>query len=378
MERARPRPPRGPELCLVTGIRPEPGAAAAVARRFRALLDAGARLLPAGTARKRPGLLLGPRYRPQHEVRLFDARYFLAPYRFDDAVGFFVGYVVLDGRREVWPRIFYKDSSLLWRVASHFVRADGATWIGKGDTRIEERGPWVYRHSVEETTNLPYELQFVLDDLSHRRKRRRDDAAMALVVREAPSGRIQPYADFCAPRRRAAALWRENGGRPVARFLRRGDPESLRFAPGYEPDLEDGLVESGTAPSAYFGGPVEKVRVVARNRRVQYLFLHGPRHVWMAPPQLLSTRLSSYGVRVDDVPADEDAFLPGYEYHDAEESQIPRGYAGPQHPEDPDRADASPWLEALPVVRAFRARIGGHGRAATPRRARRSAAARHA
>ena len=353
----KPRPPE-PETRLVTGVAPEPLTSVQVARSFRALLAEGARLAPAGRARRRPAALLGPRYLPRYELRLFDARYFLADYRFDDAVGFFVGYVVLGASsRTIWPRIFYKDSSLLWRVASHFVRDKGEVWIGKGDTRTVEQGDWVLRHSAEETTNLPHELQFALDDLSRRRKARRDDAAIELVVRAAPRGRIEPYADFLAPRRRAAASFRENGGRPVARFLRKCDPGSLRFTGGYEPDLARGIVERGTSASAFYGGRIEKTRVLSANRRVQYLFLASPTHVWLAPPQLLTTELSTYGVRTLDVPADEDVFLPAFEYHDDEESQIPAGFAGAPHAEHPDRADAAPWLEELPVIRAFRAEV---------------------
>ena len=361
-ERARRKRRRRspPPLSLVRDVRPEPASPAQVARRFRRLLEEGARLCIAGTARGRPALLLARRYLPRSEIRLFDASYFLADYRFDDAVGFFVGYVVLGencGKRveAIWPRVFYKDASLLWRVASHFVKDGDSVWIGKGDTRVEERGEWEYRHSVEETTNLPYELQFALDELSRRKRRRRDDAAIALIVREAPQGRIEPYADFTAPRRRAARAHAENGARTVARFARKGDPSSLSFARGYEPDFARGIVEESTSESAFFGGRIDKVRILSTNRRVQYLFFASPTHAWVAPPQLLSTELSTYGVRVHDVAADEDAFVPGYEYHDEDGSQIPDGFAGAPHPEHPDRADASAWLEALPMIRDFRA-----------------------
>jgi hypothetical protein len=353
-----------PPALVVTGVKPERLAPARVARRFRRLIAEGARLRPAGTAQRNPTRLLQHRHLPRHEVRLFDARFFLGAYRFDDSVGFFVGYVMLaappdhdGGRRSIWPRVYYKDSSLLWRVASHFERHDGSIWIGKGDTRTVERGEWVYRHSAEETCNLPYELTFALDELSRRGARHRDARALELVVREAPRGRVEAYADFTAPRRRAQARWRENGGRPVARFLRKGDPASLRFAPGYEPDFRRGIVEHGTSTSAFFGGRIDKYRVLSANQRIQYLFLASPTQVWIGPPQLLTTELSTYGVRTQDVRADEDAFLPGYEYHDEEESQIPAGFAGARHPEHPDRADASAWLEALPPVRAFRAEV---------------------
>jgi hypothetical protein len=353
-----------PETALVVGVAPQPLTPAQVARRFRGLLEAGARLEPAGSARRRPRVLLGPRYLPRYEVRLFGASYFLADFRFDDSVGFFVGYVVLGHRggervQSIWPRLFYKDSSLLWRVASHFVRRDGDVWIGKGEVRVEQHGDWVDRHSAEETTNLPYELGFALDELSRRAKRRRDDAALALVVRQAPAGRLEPYADFSAPRRRAAARHLEHGGRSVAHFVRKRDPTSLRFARGYEPDFRRGIVERGTSASAFFGGRVEKLRVLSSNGRVQYLFLVSSTHVWIGPPQLLSTELSSYGVRTHDVRADEDAFVPGFEYHDDTSSQIPAGFAGAPHPEHPDRADASAWLDALPVIRAFRTEVLG-------------------
>ena len=35
------------------------------------------------------------------------------------------------------------------------------------------------------------------------------------------------------------------------------------------------------------------------------------------------------------------------------------GYAGDAHPDDEHRADASAWIEELPVIRRFRARVLG-------------------
>jgi hypothetical protein len=363
-------PQRAPPTRLVVGVRPEPLTPAAVRARFFGWLGAGARLRPAGRAGRNPARLLAPSYLPRHAVRLFDATYLLADYRHDDWVGYFVGYVALGapGARvcDLWPRVFYKDSSLLWRVASHFAEHADSRWIGKGDTRVEEQGEWILRHSAEETANLPYELQLAFDELSRRGTNRRDDHGIPLVVREAPPRRIEAYADFCAPRRAAERRHgREHGGRPVARFRRAGDPSSLEFARGYEPDFARGVLERGVSSSAFFGGRIEKVRILARNRRVQYLFLASPTHAWLGPPQLLTTELSSFGVRTLDVAADEDAFLPGFEYHEEGASQIPAGFAGAPHPENPDRADAAAWLEALPVIREFRARVL---RRAAPRR----------
>ncbi len=73
----------------------------------------------------------------------------------------------------------------------------------------------------------------------------------------------------------------------------------------------------------------------------------------------------SYGVRTIDVMADEDVFIPGYEYHFVDDtenppvlvSQIPQGFVGEASEFDPSRADASPWLDRLPVVQEFRSRV---------------------
>jgi hypothetical protein len=95
------------------------------------------------------------------------------------------------------------------------------------------------------------------------------------------------------------------------------------------------------------------------------LFFAGPRSVWIIPPQTTSANLTSYGVRAIDVIVDEGLCIPGYEYHfvDYSEeppalmSQIPEGFAGATSEFDPSRADASPWLDQLPVIREFRRKI---------------------
>ncbi|MGI9625654.1 MAG: hypothetical protein ACR2QM_02360, partial [Longimicrobiales bacterium] len=138
------------------------------------------------------------------------------------------------------------------------------------------------------------------------------------------------------------------------------DPESLRFTKGFEPNLRSGLVGRTVTHSAFFGGQLEKYRVLSTNRQIQYMFFASPSHVWLNPPQALTEELSTYGVRVVDVRAPDDLFVPGYEYHEASEdgdithSQIPDGYVGAPHPDDPHRSDASQWLEALPVIQDFR------------------------
>ena len=65
----------------------------------------------------------------------------------------------------------------------------------------------------------------------------------------------------------------------------------------------------------------------------------------------------------DMVIVDEDLLIAGYEFFDNTGSgelddQIPPGFAGEVCPVDPDRADASPWNEHLPVIRSFRRKFG--------------------
>ena len=364
------------EAQIEVGVQPSPLTPRQVEREFRALLNAGARIRPSGTTKSRPGRLLSLGYVPRHRLRLFDTVFYLCGLRQEPNARYFIAYVLpgaarpaSPGRRDLFPRYFYKDASLVWRSASHFARSDAENWIGKGDLKpLREASGEVTYYSAEETTNLPLEMQTALDVASRMAPRvPRDERAIGLVLRRAPDDRVEPYADFTAPRRRAAADRRNlvHGGRRVAWFARRGDPASLRFARGYEPDFESGMLEVDRSASRIYGGEIRKFRILSANAKIQYQFVAAPRHVWIVPPQALTTELSSYGVRTIDVVADDDLSLPGYEYHymdDSEDpprlySQIPEGWAGGICPTDPARADASPWLEALPVVQQFRKAI---------------------
>jgi len=367
-----PRPPRSRAPRAeppVAGVRLAHVSPRDAARRLRELVDGGARLHPAGEAPARLERLFELGYAPRCEVALFGARFLLTGFRRDDHLSFLVAYVALpeeDGRvRRVHPRIFYKDLSLCWRAASHLCACDGDVWVGKGETRFERRADGLYEVSAEETTNLPYELQGALDAASRATRPRRDDDALRLFLRAAPEGRVAAYADFTAPRRRARARGEIHGGRSIARFRRRYDPRSLVFAAGYAPDFARGVLEQSSAPSHFYGGLVRKFRIRSRNGKIQYQFLASPTHAWINPPQPLTTELTTYGVRALDVRAPEELCVPGYEYHYVDDeqdppelhSQIPPGYAGEQSCDDPQRADASRWNDALPVIRTFRRRI---------------------
>jgi hypothetical protein len=343
-----------------------------VAREFRRLLASGARVRCAGEARRAPRRLLTQSYTPKYKVALFGTVFYLTEVRQNPDIRFFVAYVVQEssrtGAREIHPRIFYKDVSLVWRSASHFIRSEGENWIGKGEVRRIVCEGREIEHSVEETTDLPLELQGALEALSRRPRRiARDDRALALVLRRAPDDRIEPYRDFVEPRIRARANPRNriNRGRSIARFARRDDPTSLRFASGFEPDFERGVVDVGRSHSKLYGGALRRFRILSKNREIQYLFIAGPRSGWIIPPQSLSANLTSYGVRAVEVVADERLCIPGFEYHFVDTSgrrpvlvsQIPAGFAGEPSRVDPSRADASRWLEQLPVIREFRRKL---------------------
>lgn len=372
-------------LEVVPSAVPSEKSPARVTRDFRALLAAGARLKVAGEAEKRPKRLLAEGYVPKYEVRLFDTTFYLTALRQNPDLRFFVAYVVQGdappAKTVVHARIFYKDVSLIWRSPSHLAGPVDDYWVGKGDVAVTMEDGYEVTSSLEETTDLPLELQAALDTLSRRvRRPRYDERAVRLVLRRSERDRVRPYADFTAPRRRAAADRRNlvNGGRSVARFRRANDPASLQFVKGFEPDFARGVLEETASRSVMYGGTLRRFRILSKNRRAQYMFFAGPNHAWIIPPQALTTELSTFGLRTIDVVADEDLCVPGFEYHFLDESQeppafvtqIPKGFAGPQSEHDPSRADASPWLERLPVIREFRRKVlGKRTRSAKSRRA---------
>jgi hypothetical protein len=343
-----------------------------VAREFHQLIDSGAQIRCVGDARDDPECLLSSGYTPKYRVDLFDTTYYLTNVRQNPDIRFFIAYVVQKNSRteriEIYPRIFYKDISLIWRSASHFVRSEDENWIGKGEMRTAVIDGEEIEQSVEETTDLPLETQTALETLSRKSHRvPLDDVAIALVLRRGHDDRIEPYRDFLEPRVRARSDPRNliNRGRSIARFTRKNDPTSLRFAKGFEPDFERGVIEVSASKSKLYGGRLKRFRMLSMNRKIQYLFFAGPRNVWIIPPQTTAANLTSYGVRAIDVIADEDLCIPGYEYHfvdDSEDppvlvSQIPEGFAGAASEFDPSRADASPWLDRIPVIREFRRKL---------------------
>ncbi|MFK7886491.1 MAG: hypothetical protein AB8G16_06445 [Gammaproteobacteria bacterium] len=345
----------------IVSVEPEKASPRKIAGEFRALLQHGHVLRPAGEARYDPEHLLSRGYTPRFRLDLFGARFYLTALRQEDQFRFFVAYVRLPqeqtsrGAWPIYPRIFYKDSSLIWRCASHFIESDNDQWIGKGALKPVPGDPDLLA-SAEETTNLPFELQSGLDQVSRMAgKARPDHRAIALVLRRAPENRVAPYEDFSKPRR--AFENKINRGRPIGRFVRHNDPESLQFVPGYAPDLCGGLIDKSFSRSGIYGGAITKYRFVSDNKKVQYTFVAAPRQVWILPPQTLTQALFSYGLRPIDVPCDEDVCLPGFEFHYAGHSQIPPGFAGAPSDVDPSRADTSPWNERMPVVRDFRRRF---------------------
>ncbi len=374
--RAAPRSATAPETAVLEariekGVRPESDARR-IAREFRGALARGVRIRPSGDAKRDSDRLL-PIYRPKYAIRVFDTTYYLTDLREDRSwegtLRFFVAWVLpRSDSREIYPRIFEKDYSLVWRSPSHFIRSERENWMGKGDVRwVLENGEEVLA-TFEETTNLPLEIQSALDALAqHSPRPVRDPRAVGRLLRNAPDHRLEPYEDFAAPRRRARSDPRNliNRGRDVAWFARANDPTSLRFARGFAPDFRRGVIELTRSKSRFYGGSLRKFRILSRNRRIQYQFVAAPRHAWINPPQALTTEITSYGVRSIDVHCAEALCVPGYEYSFLDEStepptfhsQIPEGFAGEPSDLDPARVDASAWIEQLPVIREFRRQV---------------------
>ncbi|HET8934252.1 MAG TPA: hypothetical protein VFN67_12455, partial [Polyangiales bacterium] len=339
---------------LATAITPSIRAASLtpdrVKRELWQLIDAGAAVVPAGAARKHPLRFIAS-YPPSFKLEMFGTRFYLTTVRQNPSLRFCVAYLAQahhrTGEMQIYPRIFYKDGSLVWRCASHIAREGKGIWIGKGAVRTILREDGEYIQSVEATTDLPLEMQTVLEDLGRTVSRVTPDrTALFKVLRLVPDGRIEPYRDFTDPRRRAQADRRRliNHGRRVAYFRKPNDPTSLRFVTGYEPDFGRGVVEHARSRSNLYGGTIERYRVLSKNKRIQYLFFAGPENAWIVPPQAMTTELSSFGVRTIDVRIDDNLCVPGYEYHycvdetaDPPEmhSQIPEGFVGHVNAHDP-------------------------------------------
>jgi hypothetical protein len=343
-----------------------------VESEFRRLVEDSAKLVVAGKAKKKPFSLFDIGLMPKHRIRLFDTTFYLTNVRQMPELRFFVAYVVQASqstkRMTIYPRIFYKDLSLAWRSASHFSVSGGEIWVGKGDVReFRENGVEMVA-SDESTTDLPLEMQTALESLlSWTRRPQSGEGILDMVLRRSRKDRVEPYQDFLAPRYRAAQNPKNlvNGGNRIAWFSRPNDPRSLQFAKGFEPGFAHGILEQATTKSRLYGGTLRRLRLLSVNQRVQYYFFAGPRHVWLLPPQALTTELSSYGVRTISVQVDENLVIPGYEYHHYEDtskgpvlySQIPKGFAGDFCADDDAKADASPWLDQLPIVEQFRQQV---------------------
>lgn len=348
-----------------------------IEREFRRLLPES-KLVVSGSARRNPELLFERGLRPKHRIDLFDKIIYLTNIRQVPELRFFVAYVVENtskatgrSRSKIYPRIFYKDLSLAWRSASHFSQTDEGIWVGKGDVRPEFEDGEEFLTSIESTTDLPFELQNALDQTSKLTKKPKGkESTLELILRRSPVNRVQPYRDFTEPRRKASAFKANliNGGKSIATFTRANDPKSLKFVAGFKPDFKNGIIETTESKSKLYHGKLRRFRILSRNQKIQYYFFSGPKHVWIIPPQATTTELSSYCVRTIDVIADDNLFIPGYEYHHMEEtnsgelelySQIPAGFAGEVCEHDDAKADASPWLDKIPLINQFRREVLG-------------------
>jgi len=362
---------------IIPKVRPSRMTPRQVETEFRGLLDSGIKIKPVGEAKDDPMSLLSSGYTPKHKIQLFDTTYYLTNVRIEGDFKIFVAYVMQkdskSGKDVIYPRLFYKDYSLVWRSASHYASVDeGEAWYGKGDVAFTLENGEEFYYSMEETTNLPFEIQSAIDAIGRKTKNPvRDEKAISLVVRKAPNSRVEPYQDFVIPRQKASADKKNlvNKGKRIAYFKKKNDPTSLKFVAGFEPDFETGIIEVSTDKSVLYEGKVTKYRILSKNKQVQYQFVVTPNQIWINPPQALTTEIMLYGVRNIDVNADEDLFVPGFDYHYMDDektppemySQIPKGYAGKISGIDEYKADASPWLNKLPPVREFKRKVLNKG-----------------
>ena len=244
-----------------------PGSPRQIATQFRRMLESGYRLKVDGLARKDPESLLQNGYTPKYAMDIFDKRLFLCNKRTAQGLKVIPAYVVTRGHsgggaKSVYARLFYKDSSLVWRSASHYINTPDEHWIGKGAIRWQGKRGARGWFSAEETTNLPFEIQAALDDASQRYARRQNDhRVLSLILHNAPSSRVHPYQDFEGPRTRAmkSARNRINNNRPIAWFEDENDPRSLRFEPGFQPDFRRAL-DVSSSRSTMYGGAIRKYR----------------------------------------------------------------------------------------------------------------------
>jgi hypothetical protein len=358
---------------IVASVRRESLSSREVGLQFKSLTESGGKVVADGIAKRQPELLAGRRFSPQHKICLFEAQFYLTDIFQMPELRFFVAYVVLPNRsrrRQIFPRIWYKDLSLSWRSASHFAfETDGSLWIGKGSVQVRFEDGHEIGESMESTTDLPLEMQTGIDailDVSKSHYKANTDI-LKWVLKQGGPNRVRPFSDFEKPRTIAAGFKTNliNRGRSIAKFRSQHDPESLVITPGFEPDFSRGVIEQAQSKSTLYGGKLQRFRILSSNRKIQYYFIAGPKQVWIIPPQALTMELSSFGVRTIDVIADDDLFIPGYEYHHTVEtqngvelySQIPPGFAGEKCPFDEAKADASPWLDNIPVIREFRRTI---------------------
>ena len=358
---------------IVPSVQPSSVQPSALSKEFNQIVGSCKRFHVAGESRKNPKSLLSSKLAPKHKIELFGTRFYFTNVIQIPELRFFVGYVVQSVSPTASPsvsaRIFYKDLSLSWRVASHFTLEDGELWIGKGDVQEVNNGGEQMVVSNESTTDLPHEMQTAVDSLIGSGKTiKGSQRIISAVLRRSPDDRVEPYQDFVAPRKKAQSNKRNliNRDRSIAVFKRPNDPTSLKIIAGFEPDFKNGVLETSHSQSKLYEGKLRRFRILSINKKVQYYFIAGTRHVWILPPQALTTQLSSYGVRTIDVQADDDLFVPGWEYHHYEEtenglelySQIPTGFAGEICPVDDAKADAGPWLDQIPLIQQFRTQFG--------------------
>jgi len=151
-----------------------------------------------------------------------------------------------------------------------------------------------------------------------------------------------------------------NEGTSIGGFTEKGNPASFRFLEGYEPDFNNGIVEIFESNNPIYG-TIKSYRILSANKQVQFIFnVDSESRVWIGAMQAVTPRLTRFGVRADVVTVSStsidgrgvDLLMPAYEYP----SQTPARYQGKLKGE---YCDASGFINQLPVIREFRAKVLG-------------------
>ncbi len=311
--------------------------------------------------------LMNAGFQPHYKIVVNGVAYYVSePYTPSHGRASFVYYFYRKnpktGEEEIFTRSVYRSNSQnVLRVASH--RRPERRWIGKG--------------LGQATTTLPLELQSTFEKiyqtaLSKGKLEKKEAFYEILRAKDShmpadsfmksmiayERGEEAEQKDEKEPEEQILIGKFNEHDRDQIEFIKgemifpRGIPETFGFTPGFEPDFENGVVETFETDNPVYGGKVTSYRIISKNKEAQYLFnVDMKGRVWIGDVQGTHSEITRFGVRKNTIYIPSDFLTPANEY----ESEIPEGYKGEwQHS---DYWDASAYIDKLPVVQEFRDKV---------------------